>query len=337
MGILRRLRNAVSDDVEYDEEIERVELDEGSLQPSQTTPLPVSIPTATYQAFEKAAHSERFLIHLLGSQLKGGMAALYSQFDVSNPDVLSQITNQLAIEGKDVSNPLSLFGNDVDNATSEMKKALQAALEWSKNNDDQVNVSKSGQVEKRPVLRVLDSRVPRNILAEDAQKLQNLFLAVFENASEVDLSAPNAFDVWYSKINQGGIPEVQLHCERIPAAAMQSGDLSQQSALTTPARLGFVDSVERAEGLMWSATGKAALACVVAGAGVAVAAISGGALLPLAATAFSVSGMGFTATAVGSAATTALSAGAGVVSAGIEVVQAVGGLFNRQHEMAHAR
>jgi hypothetical protein len=337
MGMFSRLRSVVSGNAEYDEELESVELDEGSLQPSQTTPLPVSIPTATYQAFEQGAHSERFLIHLLGSQLKGGMATVYSQFDVSNPDVLSQITNQLAIEGKDVSNPLSLFGNDVGNAKSEMQKALQAALQWSQANGDQVNVSKSGRTDMKSVLQVLDSRAPRNILAQDAQKLQNLFLAVFENPSEVDLSAPNAFDVWYKRIKDGNIPTITIHPERIAAAAMQSGDLSQQSVLTAPAKLGFVDSVERAEGLMWSATGKAALACVVAGAGVAVAAISGGALLPLAATAFSVSGMGFTATAVGSAATTALSAGAGVVSAGIEVVQAVGGLFNRQHEAAYAR
>lgn len=331
MGILRRLQNVVSGNTEHDEEIDinNADQDEGSLQLTQTTPQPVSIPAASYQAFEKGAHSERFLIHLLGSQLNGGMAALYNQFDVSNPDVLSQIIHQLELEGKDFGNPLGLFGNDPASAANELKKALQASLEWSKQNNNEINVSRSGGNEMRPVLQVLDSRASRNILAEDAQKLQNFFSAVFDNPSEVDLSAPNAFDAWYNRIKKDGIPAVEIHPERIPAAAMQSGDLSQQSALTASAKLGFVGSVEMAEGKMLEATGKLVLACVVAGASVGAAAISGGALLPLATTAFSWSAMGLAATATGTAATTALSAGIGVV-------QAVGGLFNHQHA-AHAR
>lgn len=318
---------------------------------SQTaSPQPVSIPTASYQAFEQGAHSERFLIHLLGSQLKGGIGALYSNFDLKDPNILQQIMRQLESEGKDVANPLGLFGNDVDNAENELQKALRAALEWSNQNDGQINVSKTGQVEMRPVLEVLDGRTPRNIEQQDAQKLQNFFSAVFDNPSEVDLSAPNAFDAWYSKIKESEIPKVQLHPERIPAAAMQSADLSRQPALTASAKLGFVDSVEMAEGKMWEATGKLALACVVAGVSVGAAAISGGALLPLATTAFSWSAMGLAATATGTAATTAVSAGIGVVQAvgdvGKSVVSAVSALppcqyvarlFNRQHEAAYAR
>jgi hypothetical protein len=348
------------------EDLTQQAVGEGPESDSQVAadPPPLSIPIATYQAFEQRAHSERFLIRFLGLQFRGGMAAVYSQFNFSDPDVLSQMMDALEKQGKDVSNPLSLFGNDVDNATSEMKKALQEALQWSQGNDDQVNVSKSGQVEKRPVLQVLGSRAPRNILAQDAQKLQNLFLAVFENPSEVNLSAPNAFDVWYSKINQSGIPEVQLHCERIPAAAMQSGDLSQQSALPAQARPGFVGSVAIAEGKMWKAFGQSALVCAAAGVGVIAAAATGGlsvpivgvlSMAPFATTAFQVSGLVLAATATGTAATTALSAGIGVVQAvgdvGKPVVSAlpgayesarngcqyVAGLFNRQHEAGYAR
>lgn len=338
---------------------------EAAAKSAPTAPLqPVSIPTASYQAFEQGAHSERFLIHLLGSQLKGGIGALYSNFDLKDPNILQQIMRQLESEGKDVGNPLSLFGNDVDNAENELQKALRASLEWSNRNDDQINVSRSGKTEMRPVLQVLDDRAPRNILAEDAQKLQNFFLAVFENSSEVDLSAPNAFDTWYNRIKNDGIPAVEIHPERIPAAAMQSGDLSRQQALTASAKLGFVDSVQTAEGKMWEATGKLTLACVVAGASVLVATATGGlaipivgvvSMAPIATGAFQVSGLVLAATATGTAATTAVSAGIGVVQAvgdvGKSVVSAipgacqsvrngcqyVAGLFNRQHAMEHAR
>jgi hypothetical protein len=78
-------------------------------------------------------------------------------------------------------------------------------------------------------------------------------------------------------------------------------------------------------------------------------------MAPVATTAFQVSGLVLAATATGTAATTALSTGIEVVQAAGDVgksfvstipgayqsarngCQYVAGLFNRQHEMAHAR
>jgi len=227
-----------------------------------------SPPVAVAQVLPQGAAAEPFLIHLLASQLKGGISRL-NEFNVKDPDILSQIMGQLAQEGRDVANPLSLFEKNREQITD----AFNKALEWSQNNDIRVNVRAFGDPDYQPVLDVLKSRQSKKLSEADAQKLQNLFSGMFRESDTADLSNTDGLDKFYLNIKQNGVPDIDL--SRAEALQAQQLAATLQPTNQVQARVGFSDRLADTESGMYELSGKMLIGTVVCLGAAAVFATTG--------------------------------------------------------------